>query len=132
MKEKIKNYFRKKLISFIGIEEIIKERNAILMSDITNAHTRIDYLIKNPIPNLENKVEVMERTIKNTLSLAVDVNMNKMDPTWGIICYAKGGKTIVHKFNLGNADGGEIKRYLDQYASANMRIDSPYRFFEPY
>jgi hypothetical protein len=80
---------------------------------------------------LLQEIKEIKETIKNTLALAVDVNMNKFEDSWAIVCLKKNGKTIIEHYNLRNSDGHEIHGFLKSFGSGKHFIDS-HIGFEPY
>lgn len=113
----MKDWLKKKLRKFLEIDEIAKDYNEKLYQQEKSVNERFG--------EIYTIVRDTERTIQNTLSLVVDVNVSKRDPSWGIICYKHHGQNIVHEFNFGNADGEKIREFIKDFESAYRFVDSP-------
>ena len=76
--------------------------------------------------NKQRRKEINEinETIKNTLALAVDVNMNKFDDSWAIVCFKKNNQTILKRYNLRNSDGETIRSFMESFGSADRFVDA--------
>jgi hypothetical protein len=123
----MKKWIKIKLRTFLGIDRLenrISQLERSYLDRNTYQHA-INEELKENIGDNRGEIAEINETIKNTLTLAMDVNQNKYDPTWCIIGYKKGGKDIVHHINLGNAHGDEIRDFLRRYEGCNKRIDSP-------
>ena len=126
---KIKQYLKLKLRNFLeSILEMSNKNLAILKVEMECNQAS---LLRQVTANTRTVNEI-ESTFKNTISLAMDIHHGKHEPTWGIICYKHKGQSIVHKFELGDANGEEIKRFLEQYKTTYKHLDAPYQMKDFY
>jgi hypothetical protein len=71
----------------------------------------------------------VRKTISQLMDVGVDVHMKNTNHSWAVVCLQ--GKPEYVKFvHLDHSSCRELMRYLRQFESSNMTIDSPMNFKE--
>jgi hypothetical protein len=119
---KLKEWLRKKLKQFLGINEVNES--------LTKLHNIYNYnsgLLENY--NSTSK-EILKKNeyILDQFNLAADIYPSGREESWAVICI-KGKPEYVRFVRLSNNDMREVHYFLKRFEGTNRIIDSPFKFF---
>lgn len=134
MFNKTKLKLKNKLITWLGIDKIIKE------ADKTERHVKqrlcdIEKKSREELAfnrkwgrNIEGKYDSLHNTVQTVVNMGADIKTNyDKNGSWAVVCFNRGNVPIVKFIPLAmnGQDGRHIYEYLKQFDASNYKIDAP-------
>lgn len=126
---KLKEWIRTKLVQFLLIDDMwehqLQENKRISnnIATVDNNTTSKFIALNKDINNLYKGYGVLENTLKNVVSVGADVTYDK-NSSWAVVCI-EGKCNVVKFFDLHGKYYDEMLRFLKQFESSRMCIDTP-------
>lgn len=122
----MKNWIKKKLFAFLGINTLHKE----LKQENENLRNRLYSLEKMNERVIGESAVVRKENdlIMKQFNLSADINLHGREESWAVFSI-KGKPEYVSFVSLGNREMREIHSFVSQFQRTNRTIDSPNREF---
>jgi len=134
---KLKNWIRNKLITFLLIDKLSESFSThetvtnIRLRDIDHKLASIDvdlkYLNKD-VSHFQDSVNAIHNTIENVIHIGTDVYQPNQGHSWAVVC-VEGKMNLVKFVDLNRQDARDVLDFLKRYEAGRHCIDTPYKEF---
>lgn len=129
MVDRFKGWLRKKLRSFLEIDEdlnILRGKQSEFCEE-QQKMIQVQKMLTTKSNDLSSDINAVEETnylIQKHFNVAVDVGISDRCKNWGIICI-KGNMDYVKFIDMSQRDIMEIARFLKRFEHSNRHVDAP-------